>query len=113
MLEPAALRARQYPPAPLPAFAPLQTVIDKDLLAILACPESHQTLSELSEAAVKELNECLASGAVKNTAGVILDEVLEGGLLREDKTVVYPIRDAIPVLLVEEGIPVADLGLRL
>jgi len=35
-------------------------------------------------------------------------EVLEEGLLREDGTLIYPIRDGIPVLLIDEGILVAS-----
>jgi uncharacterized protein YbaR (Trm112 family) len=86
-------------------------VIDKDLLAILACPESHQPLAELSAACLQQLNNKLQSGGVKTVGGVDVSEPLESGLVREDKTVVYPVRDAIPVLLMDEGIAVGDLGL--
>ena len=86
-------------------------MIDKDLLAILACPQSHQSLTELTAAGLQALNERIASGGVKSAGGMDLTDALEAGLLREDQAIVYPIRDAIPVLLVDEGIPVADLGL--
>lgn len=79
-------------------------MIDKELLAILACPESHQTLAELEDPALQDLNAKIASGGLKNVAGATVSETLEGGLLREDQSIVYPIRDGIPVLLVEEGI---------
>jgi len=34
---------------------------------------------------------------------------LDGGLLRSDKQVAYPIREMIPIMLIEEGIPTAGL----
>ncbi len=88
-------------------------MIDKDLLAILACPQSHQALTVLSAAGLQALNERIAAGGVKTAGGTSLSEALEAGLLRQDQTVVYPIRDAIPVLLVDEGILIGDLGLEL
>lgn len=88
-------------------------MIDKELLAILACPESHQTLAQLSDESVAALNECIGKGCVTNVGGTAIEEELAGGLVREDKTIVYPIRDEIPVLLVDEGLVVGDLGLTL
>jgi len=80
-------------------------VIDKDLLKILACPETHQPLAEASADMIGKLNDSIAAGSVKNAGGNDVTEAVEGGLLREDGTIVYPIRDSIPVLLIQEGIP--------
>jgi uncharacterized protein YbaR (Trm112 family) len=79
-------------------------VIDKELLEILACPETHQPLAEATGEAVTALNARIASGDVKNVGGEAVTEALEGGLVREDGQILYPIRDGIPVLLVHEGI---------
>jgi len=79
-------------------------VIDKDLLQILACPESHQPLTEATAEELAGVNARIASGGVKNKGGTAVDQALEGGLVREDKQVIYPIREGIPVLLVDEGI---------
>ena len=36
--------------------------------------------------------------------GAAVERTLEAGLVREDGLIVYPIRDGIPVLLIDEGI---------
>jgi uncharacterized protein YbaR (Trm112 family) len=78
--------------------------LDPELLAILACPETHQPLRLADPALLAGLNERIGKGEVRNVGGEAVDAPLEGGLVREDGGVVYPIRDAIPVLLVDEGI---------
>jgi len=80
-------------------------VIDKDLLKILACPETHQPLAEASEEVLAALNARIAAEEVKNVGGEVVKETLVAGLVREDGAIVYPIRDEIPVLLIGEGIP--------
>ena len=81
-------------------------MIDKDLLQILACPETHQPLAEAGAELLKRVNAEVASGRAKNVAGAAVAEKLEAGLLRQDGKILYPIRDGIPVLLIDEGIPV-------
>lgn len=78
-------------------------MIDQDLLKILACPETHQPLKEASAEVLAAANAKLAAGA-KNRGGNAVEGELEGGLVREDGKVVYPVRDGIPVLLIDEGI---------
>lgn len=79
-------------------------MIDKDLLKILACPETHQPLSEAGAEVLQAINERIAAGSCENVGGEQVETPLEAGLVREDGTIVYPIRDSIPVLLVDEGI---------
>ena len=80
--------------------------IDPDLLEILACPETHQPLALADADLVGRLNAAIGSGGVKNVGGESVSEPVEGALVRDDGTLAYPIRDRIPVLLVDEGIPV-------
>lgn len=79
-------------------------MIDKDLLSILACPETHQPLAEADEALLAKVNAAIEAGECKNVGGEAVDRPLEAGLVREDGQVVYPVRDTIPVLLIDEGI---------
>jgi uncharacterized protein YbaR (Trm112 family) len=81
-------------------------VIDKDLLEILACPETHQSLAEADAALLARVNAAVAEGGLKNVGGVAVSAPLVGGLVRKDGRIVYPIRDGIPVLLIDEGIAV-------
>lgn len=79
-------------------------MIDKDLLKILACPETRQPLAEAAADVLEALNRRIEAGGVQNVGGEPVTEPLEAGLVREDRKIVYPIRDAIPVLLVDEGV---------
>ena len=80
-------------------------MIDPDLLAILVCPASRQPLKEADEVQLAALNERIAAGSLKNVGGELVTEALEAGLVREDGQMIYAIREGIPVLLPEEGLP--------
>ncbi len=80
-------------------------MIDPDLLKILCCPETHQEVRLAETAVIDRLNQQIAAGALKNRAGQPVQEKLEGGLIRADGKFLYPIRRNIPVMLVDEGIP--------
>jgi uncharacterized protein YbaR (Trm112 family) len=83
-------------------------VIDKDLLAILACPDTRQPLALAGGEVIERINSAIRAGTQKNVGGALVDTALEAGLVREDGARVYPIRDGIPVLLSEEGLPVSS-----
>ena len=78
--------------------------IAQDLLAILCCPETKQDLRLLEPGLVEKLNQRIEKGDLKTKGGQSVAEKIDGGLLRNDGTVVYPIRDQIPIMLIEEGI---------
>ena len=77
--------------------------IAQDLLAILCCPETKQEVSLLPPERVQELNQRISNGEIKNQAGTTVTEPIDGGLQRKDGQVAYPIRDQIPIMLIEEG----------
>ena len=80
-------------------------MIDAELLKILCCPETHQAVRLAEPAIIDELNGKIGAGTVNNRAGQPVKEKVEGGLIRADGKVLYPIRRNIPVMLVDEGIP--------
>jgi uncharacterized protein YbaR (Trm112 family) len=79
--------------------------VDKDLLAILCCPETKLDVSLADEALITKLNDAVSRGVLKNKAQKPVTELLDGGLIRADRKILYPIREDIPVMLIEEGIP--------
>jgi uncharacterized protein len=82
-------------------------MIDPELLGILRCPETHQGISVADASLVEKLNQQIAAGKLQNRGGQPLTEKIDGGLVRADGKFVYPIRQDIPVLLIDEAIPVA------
>ena len=80
-------------------------MIDKELLAILACPETKEPVTLAEEEFIAALNSRIARGEVKNRAGKTVEDKLDGGLVRADGAYLYPIQDEIPILLLDEAIP--------
>ncbi len=83
--------------------------VDKDLLAILCCPETKQNVSLADSGLIAKVNDAVSRGQLKNKANKPVTEPLDGGLIRADRKILYPIREDIPVMLIEEGIPLEGL----
>ena len=83
--------------------------IDKDLLAILCCPDTKQDVNLADEALIATLNEAMSRGQLNNKGNKPVTEPLDGGLIRSDRKILYPIREDIPVMLIEEGIPLEGM----
>ena len=84
--------------------------VDKDLLAILCCPETKLDVTLADDALITKLNDTIGRGQLKNKAQKPVTELLDGGLVRSDRKVLYPIREDIPVMLIEEGIPLDQIA---
>jgi uncharacterized protein YbaR (Trm112 family) len=80
-------------------------MIDSDLLNILCCPETHQDLQPAEGSLVDKLNELITAGRMKNRGGEIVTEKLEQGWVRADGKLVYPVRRSLPIMLVDEALP--------
>jgi uncharacterized protein YbaR (Trm112 family) len=78
--------------------------ISQELLEILVCPETKQPLTVAAEALVEQLNARMAQGTLKNRAGATVTEAIDSGLVREDGRYLYPVRDDIPIMLIDEAI---------
>jgi uncharacterized protein len=83
--------------------------IDVDLLSILCCPETKQPVSVAESILVQKINSAIVRGELKNKGNRIVTGPIESGLIRNDMKVLYPVRDNIPVMLIEEGIPLEQV----
>ena len=82
-------------------------MIDSELLKILCCPETHQEVRLAEPALIARVNQQIAAGTWKNRGGQLVNEQIDGGLMRADGKFLYPIRQDIPVMLADEAIPLA------
>jgi len=80
-------------------------MINPDLLEILCCPETHQGLEMAEPALTEKLNERITAGDLRSRAGEVVQEKIDGGLVRADRKYLYPIRRDTPILLTGEAIP--------
>ncbi len=84
-------------------------MVDPELLQILVCPESKQALKEADADLVQRLNVAVAARSVRNRAGEVVGQPMDGGLVREDGEFLYPVREGIPIMLIDEAIALGDL----
>lgn len=84
--------------------------IKEDLLEILCCPETKEGLQLVEPETLRRINERIAAGEVRYQSTQPVREPLEEALITLDGSRIYAIRDSIPVMLVEESIPAAQLG---
>ena len=82
-------------------------MVDQSLLDILVCPETKQPLHVAEAEVLERLNASIQAGAVSNRGGETLSAPVEEGLVREDGGILYPVRDDIPIMLIDESIPLS------
>jgi uncharacterized protein YbaR (Trm112 family) len=83
-------------------------MIDKELLEIVRCPETKQKLTPADDKQITDLNARIEKGEIKDRGGEAVKDKIDGGLVREDGQFLYLIRNNVPVLLIDEAIPLAE-----
>lgn len=81
--------------------------MDRKLLDLLVCPATRQPLAVLDKPGLEALNRAIAAGSVVRADDAPQTEPVRAALITRDRKTLYRIDDGIPVLLIEEGIPVA------
>ena len=85
-------------------------MLEKELLEIIVCPKTRTPLRVADRKLVARLNEAIAAGRIANQRGQAVEEPLAGGLVCRDDTLLYPIVDDIPVLLIDEAISLEQIN---
>lgn len=84
-------------------------MLNPELLKILVCPETKQPLTLADARILERVNLAVAGGYLRNRGGERVKERIEEALVREDGGVLYPVRENIPVMLLDEAIPLDPL----
>ncbi len=84
-------------------------MLDPELLDILVCPDNRTPVRMADDDLLMALNRAIEGGEVRNRRGRILEDPVQAGLVREDGAVLYPIRDGIPIMLIDEAVSVGNL----
>lgn len=84
-------------------------MVAKELLDILCCPETKQDVTYVEGDVIEKINKKIRDKVLKNRGGELITDELDSGLLREDKKYLYPIREDIPIMLIDEAIPFGEI----
>src|SRR5688500_3770664 len=84
-------------------------MVDPQLLEILVCPDTRQAVREAARALRDRVNTAIGEGRLVKRGGETVREPIEGGLVREDGAWLYPVREGIPIMLLDEALPLEGL----
>jgi uncharacterized protein YbaR (Trm112 family) len=87
----------------------MPAMLSDELLSILCCPETKQELTAADASWVAKINQKIEKRELKNRGGETIAQKIEGGLVRADKRYLYAVREDIPVMLIDEAIPLAGI----
>ena len=85
-------------------------MISQELLNIIVCPETKQDLVIAETNIIKKINILIENGELLNRSKQKVTEKIDSGLIqKDDQKYLYPIRDEIPILLIDESISLEDI----
>lgn len=85
-------------------------MIDDAFLKLVVCPRDHQPLGPADAALLARLNQAIDRHRIEKLGGGRVESRLDGGLVREDGKLLYPVVANIPVLLADEAIDLDQLN---
>ena len=83
--------------------------MNKNLLSILCCPITHKGLSLARRDVLESINKAIGDGKLSNRDGTVLEDSLREALVTDDRKLMYPVNDGIPVLLEGESVSLDQL----
>lgn len=81
--------------------------LDPEFLRILRCPKTRKPLRMASADELQELNRRIAGRQLSDASGRTREQPITEGLVPEGEAVLYPIEEGIPILLIDDAIPLA------
>jgi uncharacterized protein YbaR (Trm112 family) len=82
--------------------------VSAELLALLRCPETMQPLSFASPEQLARVEAGRAADSLRDRAGKPVAEPISEGLVRADGRLLFQVRDGIPILLLDEAVPLGE-----
>lgn len=79
-------------------------MIDEKLIEMLRCPVEGGTLKMADTSLIAKVNQGIEHGEIRDPVGQRIEAPIEGGLVNEAGTRLYPIRNSIPTLVADEAI---------
>ncbi len=79
--------------------------MNPELLKLLCCPETRQRLQVADPELIQELNRRVTAGVLRDRAGKPISEKIDAGFIRADGKFLFPVRDEIPIMLIDESVP--------
>ena len=84
-------------------------MISPEILEMLVCPATKQKVFLAEESLIRTINQKIEEENLQNFGKQPVQSLMEGGIIREDQKVFYPIRNGIPMMSVEEAISIENL----
>jgi uncharacterized protein YbaR (Trm112 family) len=83
----------------------MRTMVDKELLEILVCPEDKTPVHPADAQTLAAINARIRQGSVKNRGNQPVTTEIAEGLVRADGKYLYVVDNDVPVMLIDEAIP--------
>ncbi len=82
------------------------------LIPILCCPETKESLTRADPDLILEINRSIQEGSAKQRNGELVNSPIEAALVRSDRRYAYPVRNEIPIMLIDESIDLSSIRER-
>ena len=84
-------------------------MFESEFLEIVRCPDTGSSLTPADDQMIDSVNELIREGVLTNRLGEKIANPLDGGLINEARSLLFPVRAQIPTLIADEAIDVTSL----
>lgn len=85
-------------------------MIKEELLNVICCPETKEDLVLADQDLVDKINSLIDGGEIESRIKQKITKRIDGGLIqKESRRFLYPIRNEIPILIIDESIPLEKI----